>query len=150
MSKIITQFDLFRNTDVPLRGIASNTWGYMGNCFTAQTVVIHPESLDGLTLIRAFWRLCWRPNITNGAQTAVRLCSSDEGPTNVQQVIATFSGGKGNNPLNEAFDITADFQALIDSHKTPATCFQFTHQSCGDGTYAPQIFSSSIELVLGI
>lgn len=148
MSKIITQFDLFRNTSVPLQGVKASAWGYAGSCFTAQTAIIHPDALDGLNVVKAYWRVCWLPNITNGAQTAVRLCSADSGPSNLQQVVATFSGGKPNTPLNEAFDITADFQALIASHQNQNAMFQFTHQSCGDGGFGPLIYSSSIELVL--
>lgn len=147
MAKIITQLDLYRDTNSPLQGYRGNPWNYAGSCVTAQAAVIRGEALEGLNIDVAFWRICWKPNITNGAQTAVRLISSDYGPTNIVQVAATYSGGKPNSPLNENFDITDAFNALIASH-LPNTPFEFLHQSCGDGTYGCLIYSSSLELVL--
>lgn len=148
---IVTQLDLFRNTGAPLQGVKSSIWGYAGQCFTAQAAIFHPESLDELDVVKAFWRVCWLPNITNGAQTAIRLCSADSGPNNLQQVVSTFSGGKPNSPLNEAFEITQQLRGLIDSHKPSGgsnTMFQLVHQSCGDGSFGAVIYSSSIEIIL--
>lgn len=155
MPKIITQLDMFRNTDVPLRGVKDSTWGFAGGCFTAQAVVIHPESMDGLDIVSAQWRICWLPNITNGAMTMVRLIWSDAASGISNEIYATSSNNKANSPQNEGVYITDIFNQLIASHKPSpefpsGRLFQFAHQSCGDGTFGPLIYSSSIELVLNV
>lgn len=155
MPKIITQLDMFRNADVPMRGVKDSTWGFAGSCFTAQAAVIHPESLDGLDIVSAQWRITWLPNITNGAMTMVRLIWADAGPAEINPIVATSSNNKQNSPLNEGFYITDKFKELINSHKPSVDfpsgrLFQFATQSCGDSTYGPLIYSSSIELVLNV
>lgn len=47
------------------------------------------------------------------------------------------------NPRNDAVDITDKLRALIESQ---AQDFQLLHQTSGDGTHGPIIYSSSIEI----
>lgn len=149
MPKIITQLDLFRNTDAPLVGYKGNPFNWPGKCLTAQSVIFHGDSLLDLVVVKAIWRITWLPNINNGAQTAVRLVSADSGPSNIQPVAAFFGSNNVSNPRNDAADITQALITLIDSHKEAGTMFQFIHQTAGDWTYGPLIYSSAIELILG-
>lgn len=149
---MITQFDHFRNTDIPLNGNKTSTFNYAGSCLTAQSVIFPAESLTTLKIKKAIWRICWKPNITNGAQTGIRLVSANSGPSNINQVVATFSGGKPNTPLNEAFDITESLKALIESNKPNidlpnGAMFQLIPQSVGDSSNGCLIYSSSIEII---
>lgn len=156
MGKIITQLDMFRNADAPMRGNKSSTFGYAGGCFTAQAVVVHPEAMDGLNIVSAQWRICWLPNIDNGAQTVVRLVWSDagvQGEGSSNYIHAFSSVGKTNSPQNDGVYLTDTLKYLIGTHKPSADfpsgrLFQFSIQSAGDGTFGPLIYSSSIELVI--
>lgn len=150
---------MFRNTGAPLQGstawVAPDGFSYPGGCFTAQSAVFRPEAVDGLSILKAHWRLCWKPNVpnselANAPQTSVRLISADSGPSSLAVVASLFSGGKTNTPLNESTDITATLQALIASHANPAKLFQLVHQTAGTGAYGPLIYSSSIELVFNV
>lgn len=147
MGNMITQMDLFRNADAPMRGVVSNTWGYGGQCYTAQAAVFHAEALNGLNVLRAYWRCCWQPNIADPQQTAIRLLSANSGPSNLSVIASTFSGGKlrpGLEVLNEAFDVTREVQELVKKGEM----FQLCTQSAGNGSVGCLIFSSSIELIL--
>lgn len=149
----IAQFDLFRNTDAPLVGYKGNPFSWPGKCLTAQAVIFHAAAMDTLNISQAYWRLCWLPNINNGAQTAVRLVSADSGPTNIQQVAAFFGSNNISNPLNDVANITQALHDLIASHKSTgaevARMFSMIHQTAGDGVNAPLIYSSSLEIIFG-
>jgi hypothetical protein len=150
MGKIVTQFDLFRNCGQALQGHEGWPWNYAGGCLTAQSAVFHPQAFDGLEVVFAQWRICWHPNVPEPAQTAVRLISADDGPSEIQEIAATYSGGKVTPTLdtfNEGFNITDKVRALVDSHRGTGKRFQLIHQSMGDGMHGCLIFSSSIELV---
>lgn len=143
---MIVQLDLYRNASFPMQGVIGSSWGYGGACLTAQSAVFRPEAVAGMDIKSVFWRVCWKPNIMNGAQTAIRLISADSGPSNINQIASTFSGGKPNTPLNEAFDITSQFRDLVASHEAANAMFQLIMQSCGDGSNGALIYSSSIEI----
>ena len=130
-----------------MKGNLTSTWNVQGACLTAQSILFLNNAYPLNNITYAEWRVCWKPNITNGAQTALRLVSADSGPSNISPVIATFSGGKPNSPLNEAFDITAALQALINSHCPANEMFQFFTQSVGDGSNAALIYKSSLYVV---
>jgi hypothetical protein len=152
---MITQLDHFRNAAMPLNGNKTSSFNYAGSCLTSQSVIFHSEALETLNIKKAIWRICWKPNITNGSQTAIRLISANSGPSNINQIVATFSGGKTNTPLNEAFDITESLKALIESNSPSVdfpngSMFQLITQSAGDGSNGCLIYSSSIELIYDI
>lgn len=148
--KIITQLDMYRNSANPMVGNKTNNWDVGGACFTAQTIPFHADALDGLVVESAIWRICWKPNINSPAQTAVRLCWANSGPSNITQIESFFSGGKTNTPLNEAVNITEKLNQIIFEHKNPATYFQLFTHSIGDGTNAPLIYSSALEITYDI
>jgi hypothetical protein len=146
--KIPVVFDMFRNTGAPLIGNKTSSWAVGGSCFTAQSIIFHEEVLPTMSVDRAIWRVCWLPNIPTTAQTGVRLCSADSGPSNITQVYSFFGSANTTNPRNDAADVTGAITALIESHKTIPSIFQLFTQSVGDGVNGPLIYSSSLELVL--
>lgn len=145
---------MFRNAAAPMQGNKSG-WAVGGSCFTAQVVPFHPEWFADATVVKAIWRVTWLPNITNGAQTAVRLswvdtATAGSATPGISVLAATFSGGKPNSPLNEAFDITTKLNAVIASHANPQKFFQIFTEETGDGTYGPLIYSSALEIVFNV
>lgn len=142
------QFDLYRNAGVPLQGTKLSVFNWPGGCLTSQSAVFHAAGLGDLNVVLALWRCCWSPNINNGAQTAVRLVAADAGPSNIQQVAAFFQANPG--VRNDAADITQAVRARVESHRLSNTMFQLIHQTAGDSSTGPLIYSSAIELILEV
>jgi hypothetical protein len=145
--KTIAMLDMFRNAAAPMVGNEHSVFKVSGSCLSAQVIPFHPESFDELSIRQAVWRITWLPNISNGAQTAIRLVSALSGPAAIAPIIATYSGGKPNTPLNEAYNVTSAINELLMG--TPPSFFQLFTESAGDGTHAPLIYSSALEVIFG-
>lgn len=150
VKRIQVVYDMFRNTGVPLVGNKTSVWDVGGSCFTAQCVVIHENTLASMNIESACWRLTWLPNIPTTAQTAVRLCSADSGPSNIAAIASFFGSANTTNPRNDAVDVTLALKTLVNSHKVTPAMFQLFTQTIGDGTYGPLIYSSALEVVFNV
>lgn len=139
--------DLYRNAQTPLESIGTYPWHWPGSCLTAQSVIIPLVALPLLNMVKVKWRLTWNPNIDDGTQqTAVRLCSCYDGPSNLVQQAAFFRANC-TSPQNDAVDITTAFKSLVTQAIADQKDLQFTHQTVGTGTIGPLIYSSSLECV---
>lgn len=139
-------YDLFRDTFNPMYCKPDYGWVWPGKCLTAQSVVFPYPELTNFNVHSARWRLCWNPNIDNGANTAVRLVSAYSGPSNINQV-ASFFRANYTGPVNDTVDITCAMKDLIAQATIDQCMFEFIHQSQGDTNVGPIIYSSALEVV---
>jgi len=139
--------DNYRNAELPLEGDASYPWHWPGSCLTAQSIVFPVIAMKYMNVISVKWRLTWNPNIDAGdAQTAVRLVSAYDGPSNIQQVEAMYQKN-WTSPRNDSIYITDKFKEMVAQAVADNKDLQFILQVVGNGTFGPHIYSSSLEMV---
>lgn len=139
--------DNYRNAELPLEGNASWPFHWPGSCLTAQSIVFPLIMMANSSIIQARWRLTWNPNIDSGeAQTAVRIVSAYDGPSNIQEV-ASFYQKNWTNPRNDAKWVTTELRSLFAQAVIDQKDLQIILQVVGNGTFGPHIYSSALEVV---
>lgn len=133
--------EMYRNAGSSVTGGSSSVaFANPGSAFTASTHQWYASTFDLSTLVYARWLVAWTPGHASNA-CAIRLCHSDSGPTNTTE-IERFTQ-TGTTPRVDAVDVTTDIQALV-ANKT------LHYQTLGNGTEAPAIYLSTLELVFEV
>ena len=139
-----TILTLARHASLPVAGASGASWAWPGNACTASLIKVYPQ-LQTRSIAFARWVCAWDPvSATN--PTYVRLVNCTDGPANLNQR-AVFSRVRGPfNVYDDAVDITTAMQSLWNYFKGLNEDFMLGHQTCGNGTDAPLIYASWIEI----
>jgi hypothetical protein len=139
-------FDLYRNAGTPVSGKPGGAqFDWPGSACTPSTVKLYPE-LQCRKIAFARWVLSWNP-MTGTSPTGVRLVFADDGPSNIQEIVRQLRTN-GNTPYDDAFDITAKFQATWNAYQAAGKYVNLGHQTVGNGGNSPLIYGSWVELGL--
>jgi hypothetical protein len=137
-----TEIVLFRDSLNYTVGTNSTDYHFPGNALTASTLKWHADLFSSASVAYARWVNAWDPNATGATVTGIRLIKFDDGPANIE-VLQTFELGTSTDPLVSTIEVTTDLQNIISG----ATAKHIGYQVRGDGTNAPHVYSSIIEIV---